>query len=213
MKKEMSKYVALLLVAAMTADPLANYSGGQSTPTGTMAAEAETEDIKAEEPAGGTGAAKTEEDTDDRVEIAFTPQLIGISYFSAMENGGRKAAKDLGVELLYTESAQASTAEQVKIVDSLIGQRVNAISLSVLDSPSTNPCTKKTQEAGIKVYTSGSNAPDSTKDFYVVQALDKGSGIISMDCLGEQMGGDSRTGIVSDKSTVTNLNTWIDYIK
>lgn len=34
-----------------------------------------------------------------------------------------------------------------------------------------------------------------------------------MDCLGEQMGGSGKVGIVSGESTATNLNTWIDYIK
>lgn len=208
MKKKMSKHVALLLAAAMTAGSLAGCSGGQSAPTGTTAAEA-----KAEEPAGSTEAAKTEEGTGDKVKIAFIPQLIGIPYFSAMESGGKKAAEDLGVEFLYTGSTQASAAEQVKIMDSLIKQGVNAISLSVLDSSSTNPYIKKAQEAGIKVYTSDSDAPDSTRDFYVAQALDKDLGTTLMDCLGEQMGGSGKVGIVSGESTATNLNTWIDYIK
>lgn len=147
------------------------------------------------------------------MKIAFIPQLIGIPYFSAMESGGKKAAEDLGVEFLYTGSTQASAAEQVKIMDSLIKQGVNAISLSVLDSSSTNPYIKKAQEAGIKVYTSDSDAPDSTRDFYVAQALDKDLGTTLMDCLGEQMGGSGKVGIVSGESTATNLNTWIDYIK
>ena len=213
MKKKMSKHVALLLAAAMTAGSLAGCSGGQSAPTGTTAAEAKAQDTKAEEPAGSTEAAKTEEGTGDKVKIAFIPQLIGIPYFSAMESGGKKAAEDLGVEFLYTGSTQASAAEQVKIMDSLIKQGVNAISLSVLDSSSTNPYIKKAQEAGIKVYTSDSDAPDSTRDFYVAQALDKDLGTTLMDCLGEQMGGSGKVGIVSGESTATNLNTWIDYIK
>ncbi len=213
MKKKMSKHVALLLAAAMTAGSLAGCSGGQSAPTGTTAAEAKAEDTKAEEPAGSTETAKTEEGTGDKVKIAFIPQLIGIPYFSAMESGGKKAAEDLGVEFLYTGSTQASAAEQVKIMDSLIKQGVNAISLSVLDSSSTNPYIKKAQEAGIKVYTSDSDAPDSTRDFYVAQALDKDLGTTLMDCLGEQMGGSGKVGIVSGESTATNLNTWIDYIK
>ena len=213
MKKKMSKHVALLLAAAMTAGSLAGCSGGQSAPTGTTAAEAKAEDTKAEEPAGSTEAAKTEEGTGDKVKIAFIPQLIGIPYFSAMESGGKKAAEDLGVEFLYTGSTQASAAEQVKSMDSLIKQGVNAISLSVLDSSSTNPYIKKAQEAGIKVYTSDSDAPDSTRDFYVAQALDKDLGTTLMDCLGEQMGGSGKVGIVSGESTATNLNTWIDYIK
>lgn len=207
MKKKMSKQVALLMAAVMTAGCLAGCSGGQTAPSVTSAAETKA--------AKEDGTAETEEaaESGEKLKIAFIPQLIGIPYFSAMEDGGKKAAEDLGVEFLYTGSTQASAAEQVKIMDSLIKQGVNAISLSVLDSSSTNPYIKKAQEAGIKVYTSDSDAPDSTREFYVAQALDKDLGFTLMDCLGEQMGGSGKVGIVSGESTATNLNTWIDYIK
>lgn len=167
---------------------------------------------------GDTGGAKgnetkTNEKSGDKVKIAFVPQLIGIPYFSAMEEGGKKAAKELGVEFLYTGATQASAAEQVKIMDSLIKQGVNAISLSVLDSSSTNPYIEKAQEAGIKVYTSDSDAPDSTRDFYVAQASDEDLGRTLMQRLAEQIDKKGQVGIVSGESTATNLNTWIDFMK
>ncbi len=148
-----------------------------------------------------------------KLKIAFIPQLIGIPYFTAMEDGGNKAAQDLGVEFLYTGSTQASAAEQVKIMDSLIRQGVNAISISTLDSSSTNPYIEKAQKEGIKVYTSDSDAPDSTREFYVAQAMDKDLGYTLMDRLAAQIGESGQIGIVSGESTATNLNTWIDYMK
>ena len=112
------------------------------------------------------GGEKTESGKDSgKTKIAFIPQLVGIPYFSAMEKGGERAAADLGVDYLYTGATQANAAEQVKIMDSLIKQGVDAISLSVLDSSSTNPYIEKAQEAGIHVYTSDSDAPDSTREF------------------------------------------------
>ncbi|MHC1773698.1 MAG: autoinducer 2 ABC transporter substrate-binding protein [Flexilinea sp.] len=149
----------------------------------------------------------------DPIKIAFIPQLIGIPYFTAMEDGGKEAAKALGVEFLYTGATQASAAEQVKIMDSLIRQGVDAISLSTLDSSSTNPYIEKAQEAGIHVYTSDSDAPDSTREFYVAQALDKDLGYTLIDRLAAQINEEGQIGIVSGESTATNLNTWIDYMK
>lgn len=148
-----------------------------------------------------------------KMKIAFIPQLIGIPYFSAMEKGGQKAAEDLGVEYMYTGATQASAAEQVKIMDSLIKQKVDAISLSVLDSSSTNPYIEKAQEAGIKVYTSDSDAPDSAREFYVAQASDEDLGRTLMDRLAAQMDEKGQVGIVSGESTATNLNTWIEFMK
>lgn len=157
---------------------------------------------------GNSGAA-----SGDKLRIAFVPQLIGIPYFTAMEDGGQKAAEDLGVEFLYTGATQASAAEQVKLMDSLIRQGVDAISISTLDSSSTNPYIEKAQEAGIHVYTSDSDAPDSSREFYVAQALDKDLGYTLMDRLAAQIDEKGQVGIVSGESTATNLNTWIDYMK
>jgi rhamnose transport system substrate-binding protein len=151
--------------------------------------------------------------TSGKLRIAFIPQLIGIPYFTAMEEGGLKAAETLGVEFIYTGSTQASAAEQVKLMDSLIRQGVDAISLSTLDSSSTNPYIERAQAAGIKVYTSDSDAPDSARLFYVAQALDEELGYTLMDRLALQIGESGEIGIVSGESTATNLNAWIGYMQ
>lgn len=193
MRKRTRTLTAVLLTAAMTFGLLA----GCGTDSG--------------ETKGGT---KAESGKDSgKTKIAFIPQLVGIPYFSAMEKGGKKAAADLGVEYLYTGATQANAAEQVKIMDSLIKQGVDAISLSVLDSSSTNPYIKKAQEAGIHVYTSDSDAPDSTREFYVAQASDEDLGRTLMDRLAEQIGKKGKIGIVSGESTATNLNSWISWIE
>lgn len=194
MKNRLKKIMALALAATMTIGMLAGCG-------------AKTEE--------GDSKEKTEssEESGDKIKIAFIPQLIGIPYFTAMEDGGKKAAEDLGVEFLYTGATQANAAEQVKIMDSLIKQGVDAMSLSVLDSSSTNPYIEKAQEAGINVYTSDSDAPDSTREFYVAQALDEDLGRTLMDRLAAQIGEKGQIGIVSGESTATNLNTWISFME
>lgn len=197
MKNRWKKMMAALLAAAMAASLLAGCGSSSKK-------EEKVTDTKSEEKTESSG---------DKLKIAFIPQLIGIPYFTAMEDGGNKAAEDLGVEFLYTGATQANAAEQVKIMDSLIKQGVNAMSLSVLDSSSTNPYIEKAQEAGIHVYTSDSDAPDSTREFYVAQALDEDLGRTLMDRLAAQIGEKGQVGIVSGESTATNLNTWISYME
>lgn len=181
MKKKM---VSILLTAAMAASCFS------------MAAMAEE---TTEAAAGG-----------DTVQIAFVPQLIGIPYFTAMDVGGQRAAEDLGCEWIYAGDTTASADLQVTQIDSLIRRGVDAISLSVLDSSSTNPSIEAAQEAGIVAYTSDSDAPDSTRSFYVAQADDTALGETLMEELAKQLGGEGKVGIVSGVATATNLNTWID---
>ncbi len=223
MKNRSKKIMALLLTGVMSAGLLAgcggNSASNESQESAQEAAPAqEAGDAGAVEDEQAAEAAQTESAdsgaaSGEGTKIAFVPQLIGIPYFTAMEEGGNQAAADLGVEFLYTGATQASAAEQVKIMDSLIKQGVNALSLSVLDSSSTNPYIEKAQEAGIVVYTSDSDAPDSTRDFYVAQALDEDLGRTLMDHLAAQIDEEGQIGIVSGESTATNLNTWISFME
>lgn len=145
--------------------------------------------------------------------IAFIPQLIGIPYFTAMEEGGLEAAETFGGEFLYVGAPTASAAEQVRLMENLIEQGVDAISISVLDSASLNPVIERAAEEGIAVYTSDSDSPDSVREVYVAQALDQELGYSLIDTLAEQIGGDGQIGIVSGESTATNLNTWIEFME
>jgi len=180
-----------------------------------------------------TGCAQTEEPTEEVTEapeeeaqqesefpqaeqnwrIAFIPQLIGIPYFDAMKAGGDRAAEAFGVTYMDVGSPEASAAEQVRLMENLIQQEVDAISISVLDSASLNPVMARAEEAGIVVYTSDSDSPDSVRDVYVAQALDKDLGYTLIDTLVENIGGSGQIGIVSGESTATNLNTWIEYMQ
>ncbi len=200
MKNTMKKAVALLIAATMTSGMLAGCgNSGNSGNSGDKPKD--------------NGGSKQQTEDNDKLKIAFVPQLIGIPYFTAMEKGGKQAAEDLDVEFLYTGATQASATEQVKIMDSLIKQGVDALSLSVLDSSSTNPYIEKAQEAGINVYTSDSDAPDSTREFYVAQATDEALGRTVMDRLAAQIDEKGQIGIVSGESTATNMNTWISFME
>ncbi len=144
--------------------------------------------------------------------IAFIPQLIGIPYFDAMKAGGEQAAEDYGVTYMDVGSPEASAAEQVRLMENLIQQDVDAISISVLDSVSLNPVMERAEEAGIMVYTSDSDSPDSVRRVYVAQSMDQDLGYALIDTLVANIGGSGQIGIVSGESTATNLNTWIDYM-
>jgi ABC-type sugar transport system substrate-binding protein len=149
----------------------------------------------------------------EQLKIAFIPQLIGIPYFTAMEQGGKDAAKQFGVRFDYVGSTTASAPEQVRIMDSLIVQKYDAISVSVLDSVSINPIIEKARKAGISVYTSDSDSPSSERQLYVAQALDKDLGYTLIDTLAKQVKNEGKIGIVSGESTATNLNAWIGFMK
>jgi rhamnose transport system substrate-binding protein len=155
----------------------------------------------------GIGLAQT------KPKVAFVPQIVGIPYFNAMEEGGKDAAAKFGVEFIYTGPTDTNPAEQLRIVNGLIDQGAAAISLSVLDASSINPVMKKAKEKGIKIFTSDSDAPKSEREVYVAQALDQDLGYTIIDELAKRMGEQGTVGIVSGEATATNLNTWIGFMQ
>lgn len=157
---------------------------------------------------GSAGAIAQEKD-----KVAFVPQLIGIPYFNAMEAGGNKAAEDLGLEFIYSGPVDSNPVDQLQIVQNLIDQGVNAVSVSVLDASSIAPVVAAAEAKGVKLFTSDSDAPDSGRAVYVAQASDEGLGFAIIDELVERVGDDAKIGIVSGEATASNLNAWIGFMQ
>ncbi|MBP1848462.1 rhamnose transport system substrate-binding protein [Rhizobium petrolearium] len=149
----------------------------------------------------------------DKPKVAFVPQLIGIPYFNAMEAGGKRAAEELGVEFIYSGPVDTNPVDQLQIVQNLIDQGVNAVSVSVLDASAIAPVVEAAKAKGVKLFTSDSDAPDSGRAVYVAQATDEGLGTTIIDELVKRVGEDAKIGIVSGEATASNLNAWIGFMQ
>lgn len=159
---------------------------------------------------GSTGSAN--EGSGD-VTVAFVPKLQGIPYFEAMNTGGKKAADELGFTWLYQGPTTADAAAQADIVRSFIQQKVDVLVVAPNDPDSMAPLLKQAADAGIKVATSDTDAPNSVREVFVSQASVDGIGQELTDSLLTAMGGKGKYAIVSCGETAANLNAWIDVQK
>jgi rhamnose transport system substrate-binding protein len=150
---------------------------------------------------------------EDRVSVAFVPKLQGIPYFEAMNTGGQQAAQELGIEWIYRGSSTADPGAQTEIVNSLIQQRVDVLVVAPNDPDSMAPVLQEAADAGIKVMTSDTDAPNSVREAFVNQASPDGIGTALTDALLEAMGGQGKYAIVSCGQTAANLNSWIEVQK
>ncbi|MBX6764913.1 MAG: autoinducer 2 ABC transporter substrate-binding protein [Rubrobacteraceae bacterium] len=141
--------------------------------------------------------------------IAFVPKLIGIPYFDAMQKGGQEAAKDLGVKFIYQGPSTADSAAQIQTIDGLIQRHVDAIAVAPNDPSAVKPILQKAKSAGIKVYTTDTDAPNTVRQVFDMQATSKAIGEATIDALASQMGGKGKWAIVSCGPTAQNLNSWI----
>lgn len=160
------------------------------------------------------GGSDTSGGSSGSYEVAFVPKLQGIPYFEAMNAGGKQAEEDLGnVTWLYQGPTEADAAAQAQIVRSYIQQQVDVIVVAPNDPNSMAPVLEQAEDAGIKVMTSDTDAPDSVRDAFVSQASTEGLGKALTDQLMKAMGGKGKYAIVSCGETAENLNSWIEVQK
>src|SRR3954454_9036351 len=145
--------------------------------------------------------------------VAFVPKLQGIPYFEAMNTGGKQACEELGCTWLYQGPVEADPAAQADIVRSYIQQGVDTLIVAPNDPDSMAPLLQQAADAGIKVATSDTDAPNSGRQVLVNQASTEGIGQGLTDALMDAMGGKGKYAIVSCGQTAENLNSWIDVQK
>ena len=150
---------------------------------------------------------------DGKKKVAFVPQIVGIPYFDAMEAGGKEAAAKLGVDFIYQGPVDTNPVDQMQIVQNLINQGVNAVSVSVLDASSIAPVVEAAKAKHVILFTSDSDAPKSGRALYVAQATDEGLGDAIIDEMVKRVGEDAKIGIVSGEATASNLNAWIGFMQ
>jgi ribose transport system substrate-binding protein len=110
--------------------------------------------------AGGSGASGG---SSDKLTIAFIPGIASDPFFKAMEVGARKAAKDLGVTLIWQGSASDySPATQIPFVDSALAQNVDALILVPTDPDSLQASVTKAEAQKIPVITVDTTVTDQS---------------------------------------------------
>ncbi len=145
--------------------------------------------------------------------IAFVPKLIGIPYFSAMNQGGKAAAKRFGFKWIYEGPTTASVSGQAEYVRSLIQQHVNAIGVSANSPTALNPLIQEATQKKITFYASDSNVSSPKSKLWVEQARSQALGYKVVDITAQEMHDSGQLAIISAGPTATNLNDWIHYMK
>jgi rhamnose transport system substrate-binding protein len=130
-----------------------------------------------------------------------------------MNSGGKAACEEIGCTWLYQGPVEADPAAQADIVRSYIQQGVDSLIVAPNDPDSMAPLLKQAADAGIKVATADTDAPNSVREVFVSQASTEGIGQALTDGLLSAMGGKGKYAIVSCGQTAQNLNSWIDVQK
>ena len=145
--------------------------------------------------------------------VAFVPQIQGIPYYVAMEEGAKRAAKAFGVDYIQQGPTTTSSADQLRIFESFVNQGYDVVAISPVDAETLKPAITRAEAQGVHVITSDADAAGSARELYVAQALDKDLGYTILDEMVKRTGAKGKIAIISDAPTIQSLNNWIDAIK
>jgi ABC-type sugar transport system substrate-binding protein len=149
----------------------------------------------------------------ETIQVAFVPQIQGIPYYVAMENGADDAAKEFDVEYVQQGPTSTNAADQLRILESFVNQGFDVVAVSPVDVATLIPAIERARAEGVHVITSDADAPGSARELFVAQARDRDLGYTVMDQMVERIGEEGKVAIVSDAPTIQSLNNWIAAIQ
>jgi rhamnose transport system substrate-binding protein len=145
--------------------------------------------------------------------MAMIVKNVGNPFFEASRKGGQEVADLFGDTFIF-QGPETPTAEgQISLIEALIAQKVDGIAITANDPTALVPVCKKALAAGIKVITWDSAVAPEGRLIFVNQADMEQIGRIEVQMLGEMIGYTGEIAILSAAATMTNQNTWIEWMK
>jgi len=149
---------------------------------------------------------------DAKLMIGMLPKAKGNAYFISCKAGAEKAAKELGVELLFDGPTDSNAAKQNEIVENWITLGVDAITVAAENKESLSTALRKARAQGIQVVTYDADALPDARTFFVNQATPEGIALGLLDKAAELCGGEGEFAIITATLTAGNQREWIKYI-
>ncbi len=144
----------------------------------------------------------------------LVPKNLGNPYFDTANKGAQDAAKELGVTVNYQGPATADATQQIQLLNALIAQKVNGLSISADDADALAPVGKAAMDAGIPVVSFDSAIAPTGRVLHVNQAVTQDIGAIQIKMANDLAGPDGgKIAILSAASTAPNQNAWIQVMK
>jgi ABC-type sugar transport system substrate-binding protein len=149
---------------------------------------------------------------DGKLMITMMPKAKGNAYFISCKVGADKAAKELGVELLFDGPTDSNAAKQNEIVENWITLGVDVITVAAENKEGLSTALRKAQQQGIKVITYDADALPDARSFFVNQATPQGIAWGLLDEAARLCGEEGEFAIITATLTAGNQREWLKLI-
>jgi rhamnose transport system substrate-binding protein len=148
-----------------------------------------------------------------KVTIALMPKSKGNAYFVSCKNGAERAAKELGVDLIFDGPTDPDPAKQNEIIENWITLGVDVIAVACENKEGISTALRKARSKGVKVITYDSDADADARDFFVNQATPEGIANALTDEAARLCDNQGEFAIITASLTAANMNEWQKYIE
>lgn len=157
----------------------------------------------------GLVSAQTATTASKKFTIATVVKVDGIAWFDRMREGVVKFGKDTGNTTFLLGPAKADAAEQVKIIEGLIAQKVDAICVVPFSPEALEPVLKKARDAGIIVISHEATNQQNI-DYDIEAFVNEEYGAHMMDNLAKFMNYEGEYANFVGSLTSKSHNQWMD---
>ena len=149
---------------------------------------------------------------DSKLIVTMMPKAKGNAYFISCKAGADKAAKELGVELLFDGPTDSNAAKQNEIVENWITLGVDVITVAAENKEGISTALRKAEKQGIKVLTFDADALPDARSFFVNQATPEGIAYGLLDEAARLMNNEGEFAIITATLTAGNQREWLKHI-
>lgn len=151
----------------------------------------------------------TAEATGKEYSIATVVKVDGIAWFDRMREGVKQFGDDTGHDTWMVGPSQADAAAQVQLIENLIAQGVDAITVVPFSVEALEPVLKKARDRGIVVI--AHEASNIKNADYILEAFDNHAyGAKLMEVLGGYLDGKGKYVATVGSLTSKSQNEWVD---
>ncbi|MEI6052615.1 MAG: substrate-binding domain-containing protein, partial [Opitutaceae bacterium] len=150
---------------------------------------------------------------DTKLIVAMLPKSKGNAYFISCKAGADKAAKELGIQLLFDGPTDSNAAKQNEIVENWITLGVDVIAVAAENKEGISTALRKAQKQGIKVLTYDADAMTDARSFFVNQATPQGIGQTLMDEAARLVGEEGEFAMIVGSLTAANQREWQKHVE
>ncbi len=147
-----------------------------------------------------TGCKGSKKDANKGIKVGLVLAQTNTPYYQSLRKGAEGYATRQNFTLMVEDSG-GKASEQTRLIEQLIQQRVNALTIDPIDPARLTPVVKKALAAGLFVSTIHRDIP-GTDVSALVEVNDELAGQIAADYLGVELKGGGPVGVLKLKSAV-----------